>query len=69
MTPGEEEIKEQKLEECSTYAALMSEAQEAWVRGDLRRLREIIEETQAHACRGFEWYYWMRQTLREGERS
>jgi len=48
--------------EHSLYAARMNLAQGAWEQGNISRLREILEETRAHADRGFEWYYWQRQT-------
>jgi len=44
------------------YGADMNLAQQAWEQNDIGRLRQLLEETQASPDRGFEWYYWQRQT-------
>ena len=44
------------------YVAQMNLAQQAWEQNNLGRLRQVLEETQESPNRGFEWYYWQRQT-------
>src|SRR5262245_29589585 len=47
------------------YVANMNLAQQAWEQNNIVRLRQLLEETQAFrdgADRGFEWYYWQRQS-------
>ena len=44
------------------YAANMNLAQQAWDQNNVRRVRQLLEETATDAERGFEWYYWQRQT-------
>ncbi len=44
------------------YVADMNLAQNAWDQTHLGRLAELLEETQSFPERGFEWYYWQRQT-------
>jgi eukaryotic-like serine/threonine-protein kinase len=44
------------------YVAQMNLAQQAWEQNNLGRLRQLLEETQESPNRGFEWYYWQRQT-------
>jgi len=44
------------------YAAQMNLAQQAWEQNNFGRLRQLLEETQESPNRGFEWYYWQRQT-------
>ncbi len=46
------------------YVANMNLAQQAWDQNNLDRLAQLLEETQAFSDRGFEWYYWQRQTHR-----
>jgi WD40 repeat protein/class 3 adenylate cyclase/tRNA A-37 threonylcarbamoyl transferase component Bud32 len=48
--------------EGNLYAAKMNLAQQAWEQNNLGRLRQLLEDTRAFADRGFEWYYWQRQT-------
>jgi WD40 repeat protein len=40
----------------------MNLAQQAWDQNNLGRLRQLLEDTQNSLYRGFEWYYWHRQT-------
>ena len=40
----------------------MNLAQQAWEQNNIGRLRQLLEETQESPDRGFEWYYWQRQT-------
>jgi WD40 repeat protein/serine/threonine protein kinase len=44
------------------YIANMNLAQQAWERNNIGRVRELLEETETYPDRGFEWYYWQRQT-------
>ena len=44
------------------YVANMNLAQQAWEQNNIARLKELLHETQAFPERGFEWYYWQRQT-------
>jgi WD40 repeat protein len=44
------------------YAANMNLAQNAWEQNRLGRLQESLDDTQTFPDRGFEWYYWQRQT-------
>jgi hypothetical protein len=40
----------------------MNLAQQAWEQNNSGRLRQLLEETQGYPDRGFEWYYWQRQS-------
>ncbi len=51
-----------EVAEGNLYTAKMNLAQGAWERANVGRLREIIEETRTYPNRGFEWFYWQRQT-------
>jgi WD40 repeat protein len=42
------------------YFANMNLAQQDWETGNLRRLRQLLEETRDSPERSFEWYYWQR---------
>ena len=44
------------------YMADMNLAQQAWDQSDIGWLRQLLEETQTLPDRGFEWYYWQRNT-------
>jgi len=44
------------------YAANMNLALQAWDQNNIDRLRHLLEDTQDSPYRGFEWYYWQRQT-------
>ncbi|HUD46303.1 MAG TPA: protein kinase [Candidatus Baltobacteraceae bacterium] len=44
------------------YIADMNLAGQAWDQGAVDRVRELLEETKGFPRRGFEWYYWERQT-------
>jgi len=44
------------------YVANMHLAEQAWQQNNLRRLRQVLEDTKASPHRGFEWYYWQQQT-------
>lgn len=46
------------------YVADMNLAQNAWEQSHANRLRELLDETQSFPERGFEWYYWQRETHR-----
>ena len=57
-----DEARERRRAEGQAYAADMNLAQQAWEQNRVRRVRELLEETAAYPGRGFEWYYWHRQT-------
>lgn len=44
------------------YVANMNLAQQAWEQNNIGRVRQLLEETQELPDRGFEWFYWQRQT-------
>jgi hypothetical protein len=44
------------------YAASMNMAQLAWEQNNVGQVRRLLEETATFPERGFEWYYWQRQT-------
>jgi WD40 repeat protein/serine/threonine protein kinase len=44
------------------YGANMNLAQQAWEGNNIGRVRQLLDETQHYTDRGFEWYYWQRQT-------
>ena len=44
------------------YVANMNLAQQAWEQNDIGRLRLLLEEMQDSPYRGFEWYYWQKQS-------
>ena len=44
------------------YASRMRLAQAEWDQNHVGRVRQILEQTAAYPDRGFEWYYWQRQT-------
>ena len=46
------------------YAANINLAQSDWDRNNIHRLAHLLKETEAHADKGFEWFYWMRQLHR-----
>src|ERR1019366_6051837 len=55
--------KQARLEaEQKLYAAKMNLAQQAWDQNNIGRLQQLLEDTQDSPDRGFEWYYWQRQT-------
>jgi WD40 repeat protein/tRNA A-37 threonylcarbamoyl transferase component Bud32 len=47
------------------YAADMNLVQQAWEQNNVRQARRLLEETAMYPERGFEWYYWQRQTHQE----
>ena len=44
------------------YVANMNLAQAAWEENNVGRVRQLLEDTATYPDRGFEWYYWQRQT-------
>jgi WD40 repeat protein/serine/threonine protein kinase len=52
----------EKLASQNLYAAQMDLAQQVWEQNNMGRLRELLEESAGYPQRGFEWYYWQRQT-------
>ena len=55
------EVRETEVQRL-LYAADMSLIQQAWDQNNPIRLRELLDETKGFPDRGFEWYYWRRQT-------
>jgi WD40 repeat protein/tRNA A-37 threonylcarbamoyl transferase component Bud32 len=53
---------QRKRAEAGEYAAKMSLAQQAWEQNNVARVRELLSETGTYRDRGFEWYFWQRQT-------
>ena len=43
------------------YVAKMNLAHVAWEQNNVRRVRELLDETATAPERGFEWYYWQRR--------
>jgi Protein kinase domain len=54
--------RERRQTEHLLYVANMNVAQQAWEENNVGRLRLLLEETRDSPDRGFEWYYWQRQT-------
>jgi eukaryotic-like serine/threonine-protein kinase len=48
--------------QAALYAAKMNLAHQAWDQNNIGRLRQLLQETQSYPNRGFEWYYWQKQT-------
>jgi eukaryotic-like serine/threonine-protein kinase len=46
----------------SLYARNMNLAQQAWEKNNVELVRQLLEETATYPDRGFEWYFWQRQT-------
>jgi WD40 repeat protein/serine/threonine protein kinase len=44
------------------YAANMNLVQQAWEQNNLVRMSELVQQTASYPNRGFEWYFWQRQT-------
>jgi WD40 repeat protein/serine/threonine protein kinase len=44
------------------YVANMNLAQQAWEQNNVGRVRQLLDDTATSPERGFEWYYWQRQT-------
>jgi serine/threonine-protein kinase len=47
--------------EAGEYAAKTNLLSRVWDENDIRRMRELLQETAGYPERGFEWYYWQRQ--------
>jgi WD40 repeat protein/serine/threonine protein kinase len=47
------------------FVASLNLVQLAWEQNNLGRVRQLLSETATNADRGFEWYYWHRQTHAE----
>lgn len=45
------------------YTASMQLAQQMWDQKNLARLRQLLDETRDDPKRGFEWFYWKRQSV------
>jgi WD40 repeat protein/serine/threonine protein kinase len=52
----------ERIARRNLYAANLSLAQQAWDDNKIPRLHELLRETQTNVERGFEWFYWQRQT-------
>jgi WD40 repeat protein/serine/threonine protein kinase len=50
------------IAERNLYVANMNSAQQAWSQNNIGRLKQLLDETATFPGRGFEWYYWQRQT-------
>ena len=48
--------------EDQLYAANLNLMRLAWDENNVRQVRRLLEETAAYRDRGFEWYYWKRQS-------
>ena len=48
--------------EGNAYVISMNLLPQAWAQHNVTRVKELLEETAAYPGRGFEWYYWQRQT-------
>ena len=60
---GEQKAKESELAaRQDLYAANMNWLPQAWEQNDLVSVRQLLEETATYPGRGFEWYYWQRQS-------
>jgi WD40 repeat protein/serine/threonine protein kinase len=60
---AQKEAQQARLEaEHQLYAAKMNLAQQAWEQNNIGQLGQLLKETQHSPDRGFEWYYWYRQT-------
>jgi eukaryotic-like serine/threonine-protein kinase len=63
---AEQEAQKAKASEMAArqnlYAANMSLVQQAWERSDVGQVQRLLEATAVYPGRGFEWYYWQRQT-------
>jgi WD40 repeat protein/serine/threonine protein kinase len=44
------------------YERDMTLARQMWEQNDVGRVRQLLEESATYPDRGFEWYYWQRQT-------
>jgi WD40 repeat protein/serine/threonine protein kinase len=62
LSSGHTAREAQRRAEHQLYLAKMNLAQGAWEQNNIRRVREILNETATHPERGFEWFYWQRQT-------
>ncbi|MCI0533642.1 MAG: protein kinase [Verrucomicrobiales bacterium] len=54
--------RQERRANANLYAANMRLAQFAWEQNNAGQVRQLLEETEAFPVRGFEWYYWQRQT-------
>jgi WD40 repeat protein/serine/threonine protein kinase len=48
--------------EHQLYVAKINLAQAAWEQNNVGRVRQLLNDTASYPDRGFEWYYWQRQT-------
>jgi eukaryotic-like serine/threonine-protein kinase len=59
---AEAEKRERTSAQRNLYVANMNLAQQAWEQNNAGRVRGLLQDTAAYPQRGFEWYYWQRQT-------
>lgn len=56
---------EKRLADRNLYIANMKLTQQAWEQANVLPVLHLLEETAGYAERGFEWYYWQRQSHQE----
>ncbi len=56
------EAEQRRRAEAQAYVVNLDGAQQAWEQNDVGRVRELLDQTAGYPGRGFEWYYWRRQT-------
>jgi WD40 repeat protein/serine/threonine protein kinase len=56
------EAEQRQRADLFLYAGKMGKAQAAWELNRIADVRQWLQETAAYPDRGFEWYYWQRQT-------
>jgi eukaryotic-like serine/threonine-protein kinase len=56
------ELAARRAAEAQAYIADMNLAQQAGEQNNVRQVKELLKETASYPARGFEWYYWQRQT-------
>src|SRR5205823_6371788 len=59
------ERKQRLRADLELYVANVNLIQQAWEKNNVARVRELLEETATYPERGFEWYFWQRQTHQE----
>jgi WD40 repeat protein/serine/threonine protein kinase len=52
----------EQMAQRSLYTANLNLAQQAWEQNNVGRVRQLLQETANYPDRGFEWYFWQRQT-------
>jgi WD40 repeat protein/serine/threonine protein kinase len=62
QTAEKREAEQRRSAERLYYDADMNLAQRAWQQNQGWRVLQLLDETATNTERGFEWYYWQRQT-------